>query len=114
MAKGSGEIVNLNFISGKIQEKLVEILPTVDKVDFALIDANHTYSGTMDSYNQIKEKVHPASVLVIADIHWSSKMETAWKEIINQEEVKLSLDFFECGVIFFDAPIPKYHYVLSF
>lgn len=114
VARGSNETENINFISGKIREKLGEVLLTIEKVDFALIDANHTYSGTINSYTQIKEKVHPLSILVIADIHWSSEMETAWKEIINQEEVKLSMDFFECGIIFFDSPLPKNHYVLSF
>lgn len=114
MAKGSGEIENLNFVQGKISETLGELLLRVDTVDFALIDANHTYSGTMDAFNQIKEKLRSSSILAIGDIHWSSEMETAWKEIISKEDVKLSLDFFECGIIFFDAPVPKDNYVLDF
>lgn len=113
IAMGSQAIENLNFIKGKISETLIEILLQVDQVDFALIDANHTYQGTMDAYNQIKKKVLPTSILAIGDIHWSSGMESAWKEIISQEEVKLSLDFFECGIIFFDSPVPKNHFVLS-
>ena len=114
VAKGSGEIGNLNFVQGKISETLGELLLRVDTVDFALIDANHTYSGTMDAFNQIKEKLRSSSILAIGDIHWSSEMETAWKEIISKEDVKLSLDFFECGIIFFDAPVPKDNYVLDF
>lgn len=112
-AMGSEPISDLNFIHGKISQTLIEILLEVDQVDFALIDANHTYQGTMDSYHQIKEKVLSTSILAIADIHWSSEMERAWKEIIRQEEVQLSLDFFECGIIFFDSPIPKNHFILS-
>ncbi len=114
IARGSGEIGNLHFIQGKIIDTLPDILFKVDKVDFALIDANHTYSGTIDAYNQIKERVLSTSILAIGDIHWSSEMETAWKEIISHEEVKLSLDFFECGIIFFDVPIPKDNYILDF
>lgn len=114
IAKRSAEIGNINFIQGRISESLSEILLKVDKVDFTLIDANHTYSGTMEAYNQIKEKVRPTSILAIGDIHWSTEMEKAWKEIIHKEDVKLSLDFFECGIIFFDAPVPKDNYVLGF
>jgi predicted O-methyltransferase YrrM len=113
IAMGSESFENLNFIQGKINETLPGILRQVDHVDFALIDANHTYDGTMNAYNQIKEKVLPTSILAIGDIHWSPEMETAWKEISNQEEVKLSLDFFECGIIFFDSPVPKNHFILS-
>ncbi len=113
IAVGSESIENLNFIQGKISETLPEILQQVDHVDFALIDANHTYQGTMNAYNQIKGKVLPTSILVIGDIHWSLGMETAWKEIKNQHEVKLSLDFFECGIIFFESPVPKNHFILS-
>lgn len=113
IAQGSESIENLNFIQGKISETLPGILLQLDHVDFALIDANHTYLGTINAYNQIKEKVLPTSIMAIGDIHWSPEMETAWKEIINQEEVKLSLDFFECGIIFFESPIPKNHLILS-
>jgi len=114
IAKRSAEIGNINFIQGRISESLSEILLKVDKVDFTLIDANHTYSGTMDAFNQIKEKLRSSSILAIGDIHWSTEMEKAWKEIIHKEDVKLSLDFFECGIIFFDAPVPKDNYVLGF
>lgn len=113
IAIGSGSIENLNFVHGKISETLSGILLQLDQVDFALIDANHTYQGTMNAYNQIKEKVLPTSILAIGDIHWSQEMETAWKEIINQNEVKLSLDFFECGIIFFKSPVPKNHFILN-
>lgn len=113
-AKGLGESVNLEFIQGKISDTLGALLQKVDKVDFALIDANHTYSGTMEAYRQIKNKVQASSILAIGDIHWSSEMETAWKEIISQKEVKLSLDFFECGILFFKAPVPKGNYILDF
>ena len=113
IAIGSEAIENLHFIQGRISERLPEILRQVDHVDFALIDANHTYGGTMNAYNQIKGKVLPTSILAIGDIHWSPEMEIAWKEIINQEEVKLSLDFFECGIIFFESPVPKNHFILS-
>jgi len=113
IAMGSESFENLNFIQGEINETLPEILRRVDHVDFALIDANHTYDGTMNAYNQIKGKVLPTSILAIGDIHWSPEMETAWKEISNLEEVKLSLDFFECGIIFFESPVPKNHFILS-
>jgi hypothetical protein len=51
---------------------------------------------------------------VIGDIHWSGEMENAWKKIIQFPEVKLSLDFYEVGVIFFDFPGKKTQYILDF
>lgn len=108
------EFDKLTVIIGKLSETLPETLDSLEKVDFALIDATHTYSGTLAYFEQILIKMHPKSILVIGDIHWSKEMEKAWEEIKNRSEVRLSLDFYECGVLFLDYPGEKTEYVLSF
>ncbi len=105
---------NINFISGEISKTLPEFLATQTAVDFGFIDANHTYEGTMESFLLLLNKTHPKSILIIGDIHWSKEMELAWGEIIRYPEVKLSLDFYEVGVLFFDFSASKDHYILDF
>lgn len=113
IAKREPRPQNTNFILGQIQETLPITLAYLPSVDFALIDANHTYQGTISSFNSILEKVHPKSILIISDIYWNKGMEKAWEEIKSNQKVKLTLDFYECGVVFFDFTGPKTNLILA-
>lgn len=105
---------NVTMVVGKLSETLPIALNSLDKVDFALIDATHTYNGTVGYFEQILCKTHPKSIIAIGDIHWSKEMERAWQEIKNRSEVRLSLDFYECGILFLEYPGEKTEYVLNF
>ncbi|GMQ29407.1 class I SAM-dependent methyltransferase [Algoriphagus confluentis] len=104
---------HVEAILGPIEANLPLLLDQLDQVDFALIDANHTYSGTTAFFNWLLPKFLPSSICIIGDIHWSPEMEAAWDEIIAHPQVKLSLDFFECGVLFFDYSGEKTNRVLA-
>ncbi|WP_026955565.1 O-methyltransferase [Algoriphagus vanfongensis] len=99
---------------GDISETLPPFLASHQKIDFALIDATHTYEGTMLYFNLLLQSITPQSIICIGDIHWSHEMEKAWKEIQVHPRVQLSLDFYECGVLFFDFGAEKSHYVLNY
>lgn len=114
VARPSQGYANLNLMVGELNKTLPETLATLDRIDFALIDATHTYQATLAYFEQLLPKTHPKSILAVGDIHWSWEMEKAWKEIKNKSEVKLSLDFYECGIVFLDYPGEKAHYVLDF
>lgn len=104
---------NIKFVLGDITDTLPAFLMDVESIDFALIDATHTYEGTLNYFKLILPYLHAGSILAIADIHWSSGMEKAWEEIKASPAIKLSLDYFECGILFFSEEIPKSHYVLN-
>lgn len=105
---------NLHLIVGNLIQTLPKTLEKIDVVDFALIDATHTYEGTITYFEQILSKTHSKSIIAIGDIHWSGEMEKAWKEIKSKPEVKLCLDFYECGILFFKYPGEKADYILDF
>lgn len=105
---------NIRLIIGDISETLPNFLRQRKRIDFAFIDANHTYAHTLSYYDQIRDWVHEESVVVIGDIHWSREMNRAWKEIIASDKVRLSLDFYESGVLFFKEGIEKKHHVLHY
>jgi len=114
IAKRTNINPKIEIVAGDITETLPNYLVDKTSIDFAFIDANHTYQGTINSYQSLLYKIHPKSIILIGDIHWSLEMETAWKEIISRPEVKLSLDFYEVGVLFFDFPGKKDHFILEF
>ncbi|RIW17318.1 class I SAM-dependent methyltransferase [Algoriphagus lacus] len=101
------------FILGPIEEKLPKVINEVHHVDFALIDANHTYQGTLQSFYTLLPKVHSKSIIAVGDIHWTPEMEKAWEEIKSCPQVKLTIDFFECGIVFFNYPGVKTHLILD-
>lgn len=102
-----------SFILGEINKTLPLLLGQIPNVDFALIDANHTYTGTMFAFNSLLPKVHPRTIFAIGDIHWAAGMEQAWGEIKAHPQVKLTLDFYECGIVFFEFPGKKTNLVLN-
>jgi predicted O-methyltransferase YrrM len=104
---------NTTYILGDIREKLPLHLEKHPIVDFALIDATHNYQGTTTYFNMLLPYLHEESIIIIADIHWSKEMELAWKEIKKHQSVSLSLDLYECGVLFFKNGLAKSHYILS-
>lgn len=102
-----------SFILGKINNTLPLLLQQISKVDFVLIDANHTYEGTVFAFNSLLNKSHTKTIFAIGDIHWTSGMAQAWEEIKAHPQVRLTLDFYECGIVFFEFPGEKTHLVLD-
>jgi predicted O-methyltransferase YrrM len=102
-----------HFLLGNIIEILPKHLSQMDKVDFVLIDATHNYQGTLSYFNTLLPHLHQDSIVIIADIHWSGEMEKAWSEIIDNQAISISIDLYECGVLFFSRDLPKANYILS-
>lgn len=94
-------INNARLTIGNIDKELSSVLQEMKQVDFVLMDGNHRYEPTMRYFELIKQYCHPDSILVLDDIHWSSEMNKAWKEISALPEVTVSVDFYHFGVLFF-------------
>ncbi len=104
---------HINLVTGNLNETLRMSLLALNSVDFVLIDANHRYVPTIDYFKQIVPKLHAESILVIADIHWSKQMKKAWQELKNYPSVTESIDFFDCGVLFFGKHGVRNDYILN-
>lgn len=104
---------NVHLIRGNIDTTLPHTLQQLRKVDFAFIDANHTYEATMRYFQHLIRKVHEKSIIVIDDIHYSTQMQRAWREICKNEMVYGSADLFRSGVLFFEPSLNKQHVILQ-
>jgi predicted O-methyltransferase YrrM len=112
-AKEAPESEKNHYILGDISKTLPQILEKIKRVDYVLMDANHTYDATIEYFYLLQPYIHNDSILAIGDIHWSKEMESAWNTIIQNPEVTLSLDFYECGILFFKKELQKNHHILS-
>jgi predicted O-methyltransferase YrrM len=106
--------LNTHYVLGNLEYSLPYILNKHHPVDFALIDANHTFAATIAYFELLLPKIQESSIIAIADIHWSKEMNQAWEKIKSHPQVVISLDFFECGVLIFDNTLPKSHYILHY
>jgi predicted O-methyltransferase YrrM len=107
-------ISNVNLIKGPIENRLPDYLSTSAKLDFILIDANHTYEPTLRYFEWVLKRIHTKSMMVIHDIHQSKSMEAAWQQVKSNEQVYCTIDLFSCGLIFFDPTLHKQHHILDF
>ncbi len=107
------ESKNIKLIEGNIDSTLSAFLQNPNKINFALLDANHRYEATIRYFNLMMKRLNEKSVMVIDDIHWSLEMEKAWKELSHHELVYGSIDLYRCGVLFFEPALNKQHFTLS-
>ena len=104
----------IEFIAGDIDQTLSKVLNTLDSVDFALLDANHKYLPTKTYFNALVPLLHQKSIVVVSDIYWSRQMAKLWEELKGLPNVSMSMDFYECGVLFFHPADFKHHFILNY
>jgi len=100
------------IIHGNINEELLVLLETLDQIGLAIIDANHTEKALLNYYELLKPKMNSSGIIVIDDIRWSVGMNRGWKKLIGEQDVTLSIEYLNKGLLFFKNGIQKQHYVL--
>ena len=105
---------NIRIVKGRFDDILQSVLAGMPEIDLVFFDGNHRMQPTLDYFEACLPHLHPHSVAVLDDIHWSPGMETAWKNIIARPEVKVSIDLFHLGVLFFHEELSKEDFVLRF
>lgn len=63
---------------------------------------------------KIVEKHDADQVLIIRGIHESLEMETNWQEVTESENVRVSLDLFEIGIVLFRKGLQKENFIHFF
>jgi predicted O-methyltransferase YrrM len=96
---------NIEVLKGNIDITLGQFLVNSTDIDFAFIDANHTYKSTMSYFNALRHKLSDKAVLVIDDIYWSKEMAKVWKDISMHIKDAACIDIYKCGIIIFDRNV---------
>lgn len=81
--------------------------------DLVFIDGNHTKNATLRYFNLFLEKNKKPFTIIFDDIYWSKGMTEAWKKIIINKAVNLSLDFYSFGIVFIGKNMSKQDFVLK-
>ncbi len=80
-----------------------------DTYDFIYLDIN-TY--TQDTVSLLSSVMHNDTLLLVNDIHTSDTTISIWEEIKNRPEVRVTIDTYHLGLIFFRKEQAKEHFVI--
>ncbi|MDR5589676.1 O-methyltransferase [Christiangramia sp. SM2212] len=104
------ELENINLKSGRFDPEIDQISKNDEKFDLIYFDGNHQKQPTLEYFQKLLPSAHNNSVFIFDDIHWSKGMEKAWEEIKSHPDVKVSIDTFQWGLIFFRKEQVKQHF----
>ena len=105
---------NIHSFLGPFDDLLDQVWSEMEQPTMIFIDGNHTYRATLHYFEYFIELLNTDSFIVFDDIHWSAGMEEAWKKIIADKRVSLSVDIFEMGIVFLRKGVEKQHFVIRF
>lgn len=86
--------------------------PELSEANYQLIyfDGNHSKQATLEYFELLLPTISNDSVWIFDDIHWSPDMEEAWEIIKKHPKVKVTIDTFQWGMVFFRSEQEKEHF----
>ena len=109
------DIYNISLVEGNFDQTLADVLKALTSLDFCFIDGNHRMEPTLRYFREVLPKINNDSVIVFDDIHWSTEMEKAWKQVKEDPAVRCTIDLFSFGLVFFRREfMEKQHFTIRF
>ncbi|WP_034922835.1 O-methyltransferase [Gillisia sp. CAL575] len=82
------------------------------RFDLVYFDGNHQKEPTLKYFKKLLPFAQNNSVFIFDDIHWSAEMEEAWEEIKADPSVRVTIDSFYWGLVFFRKEQEKEHFTI--
>ncbi len=105
---------NVHVITGNFEDKLAVALSEMPAPDLVFFDGNHKKEPTLAYFEQCLQHVHPGTIFLFDDIHWSAGMEAAWNVIREHPKVRVSIDIYHMGIVFFRDELSKEDFTIRF
>lgn len=87
-------------------------LKSEEKFDLIFIDGHHDGEATLQYFESLLKHKHNDTLFIFDDIHWSLSMEMAWNHIKAHQEVQVTIDTFQWGLVFFRKEQVKQDFVI--
>ena len=105
---------NIEIINEKFDDALPQLVKKFDSNFLAFIDGNHRKENVLKYFDLLSDKANHQSIVILDDIRWSSEMFEAWNMIKVKQKVKVSIDLFFMGILFFRGDIQKQNFFINF
>lgn len=103
---------NFNFVNSEFSKFLKDGSANISDWDLIYFDGNHSKKATLEYFELLLPTINNDSVWIFDDIHWSSEMEEAWETIKKHPKVKVTIDTFQWGFVFFRHEQEKEHFII--
>lgn len=103
---------NVENVISEFESFLISENIQATNYDLIYFDGNHSKKATLEYFELLLPTINNDSVWIFDDIHWSEDMEEAWKMIKNHPQVKVTIDTFQWGFVFFRREQPKEHFII--
>lgn len=105
------QLARVECLEGQFDDLLPGLLQHLPVVDLSYIDGNHRKEPTLKYFHWLLQHRDSHSLIIFDDIHWSREMEEAWEIICQSPEVRLTIDLFHFGLVFFrEEFVEKQHF----
>lgn len=94
---------------------VLEEIEKVNTIGLFYLKQNKNTADLMLYFNAAIKKVNTHSIVIFENIHNSKEMETSWENIKMHKEVKLTIDVFKLGIVFFrKEQLEKENFIIRF
>ncbi|GAA4291963.1 O-methyltransferase [Aestuariibaculum suncheonense] len=101
---------NITLINSEFSSAIETL--TTNTYDLVFFDGNHAKAATLNYFEALLESAHNDSVFIFDDIYWSEGMTEAWETIKQHPKVKVTIDTFYWGFVFFRKEQVKEHFTI--
>ncbi len=113
---GNSTEIDTNIFSSEITpfEEFQKNKPSNNNSTFDLVyfNQNESQKTTLEYFEMLLPTIMNDSVWIINDIHKSKENENTWKIIKKHYKVKVTIDTFHFGMVFFRTEQEKEHFVI--
>jgi predicted O-methyltransferase YrrM len=86
--------------------------PTTYNSQLIYFDGNHSKQATLQYFELLLPTITNETVWIFDDIHWSAAMTEAWETVKKHPKVKVTIDTFQWGFVFFRKEQEKEHFTI--
>lgn len=101
------DLDNVEVVVGRCEDSLGGVVDAIKPVDHAFLDSRHDEEATLKYFDEIRSGLSKHAALVFDDINWSKDMASAWKRIIGDETVKISVNLGVMGICIIDSGLQQ-------
>jgi predicted O-methyltransferase YrrM len=104
------QMTSITLINDDFQKTLKTL--NSDTYDLVFFDGNHQKEPTLQYFKALLPTIHNDSLFIFDDIYWSKEMTEAWEIIKQHPKVKVTIDTFYWGFVFFRGEQIKEHFTI--
>ena len=94
---------------------LIEEIAAADSIGLLYIKQINNAEDLINYFNAALKKINTQSILIFDNIHDSKEMEASWEAIKMHNDVKLTIDVYKLGIVFFrQEQLEKENFIIRF